>query len=145
MPNKKKRENVAQEQKGKTSSQTIDVLGVAAKEGWEILTPGQYLHVKDLIKQLVGFGRREFESNLKIGPFGDYWELKDKGGTLGKINIRVYFAFESDLNKIVVLHTYKKEDDGQAPPHIKQKLNNRFRLYKQGHFKENTITYERSV
>ena len=114
--------------------QTVVVLPIVAKEGWDELTPGQYQHVKDLLKQLVGFGRREYESNLTIAPFGEFWELKEKGGVLGRKNIRVYFRFDSEANEVVVLHTYKKEDDGQAPPHIMIRLKNRWNLYKAGHF-----------
>lgn len=121
--------------------QTVAVLPIAAKEGWEILTPGQYLHAKDLIKQLVGFGVREFDSKLRIEQIGDFWELKDKGGTLGRINLRIYFRFAQESNEIVILKTYKKEDDGSAPPHIVIGLKNRFRQYLDGQIR-NIIKYE---
>ena len=127
-----------------TDWQRVVVIGIAAKEGWEELTPGQYLHLKDLVKQLVGVGRKEYESHLNIGPFGDFWELKEKGGTLGRKNMRVYFRFDSNVNDVVVLHTYKKEDDGQAPPHIKTRLKNRWNCYLRGDFDDSLITYERS-
>ncbi|BBO32100.1 hypothetical protein [Lacipirellula parvula] len=123
--------------------QEVVVLGVAAKEGYDVLTPGQYLHVKDLIKQLVGFGRREFGSILRLEKLDEFWELKEKGGTLGKKNIRVYFKFNGDGNEVVVLCTYKKEDDGSAPPHIVFKLRNRWRLYQKGDFQDNCIRYQR--
>jgi hypothetical protein len=123
--------------------QDIVVLAVAAKEGYDELTPEQYLHVQDQVKQLVGFGRRDFESILSIAPFGDFWELKEKGGTLGKKNLRVYFAFDPKANEVVVLHTYKKEDDGKAPPHIMIRLRNRLRMYLKGDFADNVIRYRR--
>jgi len=104
------------------------------------LTPGQYLH----LEELVGFGQRQYESNLSIAPFGDFWELKAKGGTLGRKNMRVYFRHDDKNNDIVVLHTYKKEDDGQSPPHIQIRLKNRWKCYKRGDFEGSKITYERS-
>ena len=145
MAKKKKQDSIADNaSKLAVSYQKIDVLPIAAKEGWEMLTPGQYLHIKDQVRQLVGFGIKRYESNLTIAPFGDFWELKDKGGTLGRKNVRVYFAFNSELNKIIVLHTYKKEDDGAAPPHINLRLKNRYRLYLQGHYSK-LLTYERGA
>ena len=123
--------------------QEVVVIGIAAKEGHDELTPGQYLHVKDEVKQLVGFGRRDFDSLLRIEKLGEFWELKEKGGTLGKKNIRVYFKFNKADNEVVVLHTYKKEDDGPAPPHVILKLRNRWRLYQRGDFNENCIRYQR--
>ncbi len=116
--------------------QDVVVLGIAAKEGREFLTPGQYRHVSDLVKQLVGFGRREFDSHLVYRQVGEFWELKDKGGTLGKINVRVYFKFDDKKNEIVVLSAYKKEDDGAVPKHILIRIRNRWRNYESGTIKE---------
>jgi len=123
--------------------QRVIVLPIAAKEGWNELTPGQYLHVKDHVKQLVGFGRKEFDTSITIAPFGEFWELKIKGGVLGKKNIRVYFKHHQSANEIVVLHTYKKEDDGQAPRHIPIKLKNRFKFYLDRDPSNRFIVYER--
>ncbi len=72
MGNKKKTQTAVEKQTIKEPSwQRVIILGVAAKEGWKMLTPGQYFHIKDLVKQLVGFGRQDYVSNLAIAPFGD--------------------------------------------------------------------------
>lgn len=133
----------SQRLEARTAYQTVVVLNIAAKEGGDELTPGQYLHVKDLVKQLVGFGRQEYESQLRIEKFGDFWELKEKGGVLGKKNIRVYFKDNIAENEIVVLSTYKKEDDGQAPDHIRIRLKNRWNRYLKGDFKNHVIRYRK--
>jgi hypothetical protein len=125
-----------------TRRQVVAVIAVAKKEGRSFLSPAQYLHVTDLVKQLTGFGVRQFESNLRIEPLGDFWELKDKGGVLRRLNVRVYFAHVDQRNEIVVLSTYKKEDDGPAPAHIIYRLKNRLRLYLDGELTEG-VTYFR--
>ncbi|MEW4455565.1 hypothetical protein AB1L30_23045 [Bremerella sp. JC817] len=122
-------------------SHDIVVLAKAAKEGHDILSEGQYLHVKDLIKLLVDFGSQNYQANLRVEQFGEFWELKEKGGMLGKINLRVYFRFNEVSNEIVVLHTYKKEDDGAAPPFIMKLLRNRWNHYLNGTFDTNLIRY----
>ena len=64
MAKPRKRERSASKAPSKKKAinwQRIVVLPIAAKEGYDELTPGQYLHVKDQVKQLVGFGARRFE------------------------------------------------------------------------------------
>lgn len=141
MTKKRKSQQAVRPQPTETRLQAVVVLGKAAKEGREILSEGQYLHVKDLLRQLVGFAAREFESNLTLASFEEFWELKEKGGILGKINLRVYFMFNQAGNEIVVLHTYKKEDEGSPPPDLKIKLRNRWKCYLNGTFDSNLITY----
>ena len=144
MGRKKKTQAAVENQSDKTVDwHRVVVVGMAAKEGWDELTPGQYLHLKDLVKQLVGFGRQAYESNLTIAPFGDFWELKAKGGVLGRKNMRVYFKFDKGANDVVVLHTYKKEDDRQAPPHVQIRVKNRWNCYVRGDFGGSLIVYER--
>lgn len=123
--------------------QTVVVLAVAKAEGHDFLTPAQYLHVVDLAKQLVGFGARRFDSALTIAKLQEFWELKDKGGVLGRLNVRVYFKYEVDRNEIIVLSTYKKEDDGKAPSHILLRLRNRLRAYLNGELQEGRTIYEK--
>lgn len=124
-----------------TNRQVVAVLAVAKKEARGFLSAGQYLHMTDLVKQLTGFGIRHFESNLRIEPFGDFWELKDKGGVLGRLNVRVYFAHVDARNEVVVLSTYKKEDDGPAPTHIMYRLKNRLRMYLDGELREGVTNF----
>lgn len=122
--------------------QQVVVIPPVVKEGHDELTPGQYLHVKDQVKQLVGFGARRFDSELRIEPFEEFWELKDKGGVLGSKNIRVYFAFEQKVNDIVVLKLDKKEQQNMARPALKYILKNRLRLYRDGHFRGQLIRWK---
>jgi len=128
----------------KAKWQDVVVLAVVKKEGRAELTPGQYLHVTDLIKQLVGFGQRKFETLLRIEQFHDFWELKDKGGVLGKKNIRVYFAIDDDANEVIILHFANKKNEGSPPRHLKVKLKNRLRLYKKQELEKGMTRYCRN-
>lgn len=143
MTKKRKSQQAVDSRSTRARLQTVVVLGKAAKEGREILSEGQYLHVKDLLKQLVGFAERDFESNLTLGTFHEFWALKEKGGILGNKNLRVYFKHHPPGNEVVVLHAYKKEDEGSPPPDLKIKLRNRWNCYLNGTFDSNLITYTR--
>jgi hypothetical protein len=61
----------------------------------------------------------------------EFYELRDKGGILGKINLRVYFVVVEERKLILALATYKKEDEGQVPQHIVIRVRYRLRLAKQ--------------
>ncbi|HZZ29328.1 MAG TPA: hypothetical protein VFE46_15130 [Pirellulales bacterium] len=123
--------------------QRLVILPIMIREGRDVLTDGQYLHIKDHLKELTGFGARKFTTQLRIAPFEEFWELKEKGGVLGRKNIRIYFFHDTDDSDIILLMTDKKENDGQASPSIKYILRNRLRLYRQGHFAGQLFFYVR--
>ncbi len=100
---------------------------------------GQYMYIRDLVKQLTNFG--DPDGIPGVSQFGDFWELKAKGGVLGRINTRIYFADVGKQREIVVLHSYKKEEGGAAPPRIRVTLRHRLRLYKKGYYDTEVIRY----
>ena len=70
----------------------VVILGVAKREGHQILTDVQYDHEVSVLKRLTNFSDAEEIADLKIEKIGSFYELKDKGGPLGKINLRLYFG-----------------------------------------------------
>lgn len=57
------------------------------------------------------------------------FELRDKGGILGKINVRV-FDFVSRSNRaIVILGTFSKQNDGPTPPGDLWRIKKRMKRY----------------
>jgi hypothetical protein len=105
-------------------------------------TKGQYLHVSDFVCQLVGFGSRRYDPTLRIAPIEEFWELKEKGSVLGRINLRLYFAYLSDRNEVVILHAYKKEDDGATPKYVLIRVRNRLRMYLNGELSDDATRLE---
>jgi hypothetical protein len=136
-----RKQKVETELKAKSIWQEVFVPQIVRLEAREFLTIGQYVHVTDFVKQLVGFGRKDYDRTMRIEEIQGFWELKEKGSVLGKINLRVYFTYVSESNKIVILSAYKKEDDGAAPPHIILRLKERLRAYHRGDFDEGAIVY----
>ncbi len=121
--------------------QGVFVPRIVRLEARSFLTLAQYVHVTDFVKQLSGFGSRRYDPTLRIEPIGDYWELKEKGGVLGKINVRIYFAHVAAHNRVVLLSAYKKEVDGAAPPHILLRLKHRLRSYHNGELDDDALVY----
>lgn len=125
----------------KHSWQTVVVPTVVRRESREFLTIGQYVHVTDFVKQLSGFGLQRYDRTMCIAPIDEFWELKEKGGLLGKINVRVYFAVIKHANEIAVLHAYKKEDDSQVHPSVLLLVRQRHRRFMGGELRAGAITY----
>ncbi len=95
---------------------TVRVIGYAQKEGRTILkNDGKYQHIVDIEKRLVDFGNLEETCDLDIRSFHEFFELRERGGLLGNINLRVFFAHLPERNEIVILKTYKKERNDQTP------------------------------
>lgn len=112
---------------------SLAYLEIAADEGRRFLNEVQYDHALDQLESLA------FEDDpshpkvaIDVRTHGDFLELRDKGGVLRKINLRVYFILVDQPTKtIVVLGAYKKEDEDQTPKHIVVTMKNRARLARQ--------------
>jgi len=113
-------------------SRRVVALAKAKREGSDILTPEQYWETVGLIRRLVDFGEPAETVDLDIKPFGEFFELRVKGGFVRRINLRVYFAFIEERNEVVILMTYKKEEDRRVSPHIRITLEDRLEDYLAG-------------
>ncbi|QDU05419.1 hypothetical protein V6x_51560 [Gimesia chilikensis] len=123
---------------------TVVVLPCAVKEAKKILgNEGKYFHIVEIVKRLVHFGDRNELWDLRIDSIGDFYELKLKGHLLGKVNLRIYFAELEDSGEIVVLKSYKKEDEHQTPRHIVINLEHRLEEYIKKSDQERLIIYHK--
>jgi hypothetical protein len=108
----------------------VVILEAAIKEGRKILSQTQYEHIVSILKRLVDFGNDEELSDLKIEQISSFWELKEKGGILGKINLRIFFGTIPEERELVVAKTYKKEAENQTPSYIIIAVEDRLEDYK---------------
>jgi len=104
----------------------------ARGEARRFLTEGQCLHVEDLARRLEDFGDPTATQDLRIDKVGNLWELKEKGGLLGRINVRVFFGHVPSRGEIVVLGVFKKEREGATPRDYIIKMENRLNHYVSG-------------
>lgn len=105
----------------------LGYLEAAEREARKLLTDEQYDHVVGLFDDLAYESDPTKSQTLDVSPIEDFYELSDKGGILGKINVRVYFTVVEDKRLILALSVYKKEEEGKTPEHIKIKVRNRLR------------------
>ena len=78
--------------------------------------------------------------SLSVDAVEDFHELREKGGVLGKINVRVFFAVDKrktadiDHHAIVVLGAVKKESEGKTPEGDRIRIKRRLRKYLAGEY-----------
>lgn len=102
-------------------------LELAAKEARGFLTDVQYEYA---VEQCVALCEEDDPSHPQLADVDavyDFFELRLKGGVLGRINLRVYFYLVMDLRLVVVLGAWKKESENQIPVRIVKRIQSRMR------------------
>lgn len=95
------------------------------------MSDDQYAHAVESFDQLACEQNPRLSATQDVRPIDDFFELRDKGGILGKINLRVYFAVFDEQKLLVVLGCRKKEEENQVPSFVVAKMRNRLRVAKE--------------
>ena len=106
---------------------SVGYLDVANKDAGRILNEDQHAHMRQQVRDLATHRNPRISETQNVAPIDRFYELRDKGGVLGKISVRVFFAVFDEEKLIVVLGCHKKENEGQTPRHIVVKMRNRMR------------------
>lgn len=113
---------------------SVYFLSIARDEATGFLNDGQYAHAVDLVRALASDPDPTHPATVTVEAIEDFYELKDKGGILGKINLRVYFTVHPKERAIIILGAIKKEAEGQTPAWVKIRVRNRLRKFREGEF-----------
>ncbi|HEX8875270.1 MAG TPA: hypothetical protein VF777_00870 [Phycisphaerales bacterium] len=113
---------------------SVYYLSSARDEAMGFLNEAQYAHVVDLLRSLASESDPTHPLTVTVEAVEDFYELKDKGGVLGKINLRVYFVVNQKEKAIVILAAIKKEEDGQTPNWAKTRVRYRLKKFHAGEF-----------
>lgn len=110
-------------------SWSVQILQRAFDEAMGFLNSDQYDHLARQVKELAREDEPSQCPTVDVRPIESYYELRDKGGVLGKINARVFFFLNSLTRTIVILGAVKKESDGPTPIGDKITMRRRMRLH----------------
>ncbi len=110
----------------------VEYLTVATAEARSFLDERQYLHVVDQLRALAREEDPTHPATVKVRAVEDCHELKEKGGPLGRINVRVFFHVNKESHTILILGAIKKENDGPTPRATKRLMRIRKRKYMDG-------------
>jgi hypothetical protein len=114
----------------------VHFLDVAGGEARKLLTDWQYEHLKDAVKALASEQDPKRSQCEDVSAVEDYFELKLKGGPLGKINLRAFFVVLEEPKTILYLHVWKKEAEHQTPSQVKRLVRSRLRKFEAGEYGE---------
>ena len=107
----------------------VSYFAEARREAMSCLTDVQYAHIARQFQELAREPDPGHPATVDVKQIEDYYEMRDKGGVLGKTNFRAYFCVDKAARLIVVLGADKKEEDGQTSQVVKIKMRYRLRRY----------------
>src|SRR5947209_3401899 len=91
------------------------ILNVAYDEAMKFLSEDQYQHLAMQFKQLAREADPTHSVTASVDAIEDFHELRDKGGILGGMNVRVFFYLHKVKSALVVLGAIKKQNAGPTP------------------------------
>jgi hypothetical protein len=115
---------------------SVWILDLAFDEVMDFLKREQYQHMALQVQELAQQDDPTHSSVVSVrGMSGeDFYELRDKGGVLGGMNVRVFYGVDKELRAIVVLGGIKKQNDGPTPQGDVIRMRRRWRKYKSGDY-----------
>src|SRR5262245_30271387 len=67
------------------------IIDFAFDEAMKFLDEAQYAHLAEQFRELAGQADPTRSLTVSVDAIEDFHELRDKGGVLGKINVRVFY------------------------------------------------------
>jgi hypothetical protein len=109
---------------------TVDILDQAYAEAMSFLTKEQYHHVAAQFRDLAKEADPTRSPVIDVRTIDGFYELRDKGGVLKRINVRVFFCIsKKPVRKIIVLGAINKKNDGRTPVYVRILMDYRMRRY----------------
>ena len=102
----------------------------------KVLNPEQRKHLSSQAKELARQNDPTHSDTLSLAAVEDFHELRDWGGILSGLNVRVFFGVDKKRRMIVVLGVIKKKNNGPTPLGDKVRMRRRWRKYKNGDYGE---------
>ena len=114
----------------------VEILDRCHDEAMGFLNADQYEHLARQVRELA----RQFDPShsveIDIRPVDDFYEIRDKGGILARLNVRVFYIIHKASRTLVVIGAIKKENDGPTPMGDKITMRRRRRLYLEQYYPE---------
>ena len=104
----------------------------AYNEAISFLDASQYRHMAMQVKELAMESEPTKSTTVDVRKIEEFYEIRDKGGPLGGLNVRVFFGVDGKKRSLVVLGAIKKQNDGPTPIGDKVRMRRRWRAYENG-------------
>lgn len=112
------------------------ILDIAFNEAMGFLKTEQYGHLRMQVQDLASEDSPSQSPTLSVEKMSgeQFYELRDKGGVLKNLNVRVFFGIDHDRRSIVILGTIHKKNDGPTPRGTIITMRRRWRKYRNGDY-----------
>jgi hypothetical protein len=107
----------------------VEIFDQAHAEAIGFLREHQYEHLANQFRELARQNDPTHSDTIDVRQIEEFHELRDKGGLLTNLNVRVFFFVHKPTRAIVVLGTIKKENNGPTPVGDRLRMRRRMRLY----------------
>ncbi len=115
---------------------TVLIPDIAYDEAMKFLNEDQYHHLAEQVKELARERNPTHSVTVSVDAIEDFHELRDKGGILGGMNVRVFFFLDKPNAALVILGAIRKTNDGPTPKADKIRMRRRKRKYLNGEFEQ---------
>lgn len=110
----------------------VRIIDLAFEEAMRILKEFQYDHMADQVRDIATEDDPTHSETVDVRPIEDFYEIRDKGGPLGNLNVRVFFFLDHKTRTIVICGAINKKNDGATPLKDKVRMRRRKRAYFEG-------------
>ncbi|HEV3166323.1 MAG TPA: hypothetical protein VGZ22_20020 [Isosphaeraceae bacterium] len=107
----------------------VEILNQAFDETMAFANEDQYAHLACQVRDLAMEEDPTHSNFLDVRSIEDFYELREKGGILQKLNVRVFYFPDKESRTIVILGSIKKENNGPTPTGDRLTMRRRKRLY----------------
>jgi hypothetical protein len=108
---------------------TVQVCDRANDEARRLLSDSQLEHAFGLVRRLASQPQPTVSAELSLDAVEDFFEIRDKGGVLHPINLRIYYGVDKANRTIVVLGVDHKKNDGPMSLGKKRTMAHRWKEY----------------
>jgi len=112
----------------------VVILDLAYQDAMSFLDESQYRHIAEQVQELARELTPTHSQTQRVEKVDDFYELKDKGGPLGNINVRVFFILDKPRVAIAVLGAISKQNNGPTPFGDRRRIARRVRKYLAGDY-----------
>lgn len=113
---------------------SVAILEASFEEAMRVIGSAGYSHFADQVKELARHAIPSQCESVDVKALEDFFEIRDHGGPLGNVNVRVFFGLDRARRTIVTLGCAKKQNNGPTPLGEKLRMRTRWVRYKRGEY-----------
>lgn len=115
---------------------SIGLLDFVYDEALKFLSEEQYRHLAGQVQELAAQPDATHSTTVRVQKIEDFYEIKDRGGILRNLNVRVFFGIDDTARGIIILGAIQKQNNGPTPAGDRIRMRRRWRKYKNGDYGE---------